>query len=811
MFRNYLKVAVRTLWKHKSSTGINVLGLSVAFGSATLLFLAAAFELSYDRFHADHDRIYRSYFVSQNPRGVERSASMPYPLTPALKQAFPEIEGVTRYQQGTGAVQYGDKQLEKEIDGVDADLLTMFSFPMLQGDPRTALNSLSSIVITENMARDVFGRENPMGKPLRINGFGGPKDFTVTGVLADFPDNSTLQFDAFVRIENQPNYLVNRDRWDNTTHEVYVKLKALRSGGPVSQATFEQRLRSFTQTYCQTYIRDLKRQGAKPDERGEVFSIRLQPLLDVHFETGMIQGMGISRMYVYTLGLIGLFILVIAAINFINLTLARSFTRAREVGVRKSLGAQAGQLFAQLWGETLLTCGLGLVVGLGLAVALRSTFNAVFNAYVSTNSLGQPATWGLVLLGFLLVTLVSGGYPAWLMTRFQTVQVLKGTVKAGRPGVLRNALIVTQFAIACLLIISTFVVLRQIDFLRKKPLGFNREQVISIPVGNEVTGTDALRLLRNRLASNPNVVAVTGTGVNIGRGLDGSSSRGMVGFTHKGREVVSDWLRVDYDYLKTLDIGLLSGRDFSRQYPTDSATSVVVSQAFVKQLGEKQPIGAFFQTDSAGTKYQIIGVVPDFHLYALRSEVKPIAMHLHQDDELRYVFVRVRPQSLLSMMEELKREWRQIAPKSEFQASFMDENTDRWYKREERLSQMFSLAAGIAIVLSCMGLFAVALMSIQQRTKEIGIRKVLGASVTSIIALLSKDFLRLVLLALVIASPIAWWAMNQWLREFAYQITIEWWMFAGTGLLTVGIALLTVSFQSIKAALTNPVKSLRSE
>lgn len=806
MLRSYLKIALRTLWKHKTHTTINTVGLAVAFASATLLFLTAAFELSFDRFHVDADRIYRTNFLIQDPKGAERSASMPYPLAPTLKQTYPDIEGISRYEEGNASVLYGDRELQKEIDGVDPDMLTIFSFPMLQGDRKTALNSLSSIVITENMAKAVFGSENPMGKTLRTKGLGEPKSFIVTGVLADFPDNSTLQFDAFVRIENQPAYLEGKTRWDYTNHEVYVKLIP-----NVTPAVMEQRLKPFATTYFQSAIREQKQAGAKPDERGELFSIRLQPLLDVHFDTGAIQGAGTSRMYVYTLVLIGLFILMIAAINFINLTLARSFTRAREVGVRKSLGALRGQLFTQLWGETLLTCSLSLAIGIGLAIALRGQFNALFNASVSLSSLLHPGTLAGILLVFLLVSFLAGGYPAWVMTRFETVQVLKGFLKGSKPGLLRNSLIVTQFAIACLLIISTFVVVRQIDFLRQSSLGFNKEQVISIPVGNEVTGAYALSQLRNRLASNPNVVAITGTRINIGRGLDGNSSRSMVGFMHKGKEITTDWLRVDYDYLKTLDIKVLAGRDFSRQYATDSISAVVVTTSFAKQLGEKEPLGAFFQTDSAGTKYQIVGITPDFHLYSLKEKEKPITMHMHQNRDVQYLMVRVTPQSMVPMMATLKREWQQIAPKSVFQGSFLDENTDRWYRKEEKLSQMYSLAAGIAIVLSCMGLFAIALLTIQQRTKEIGVRKVLGASVGSIVTLLSKDFLKLVLIAILIASPIAWYAMNQWLQDFAYKTDIEWWVFALAGLLAVIIAFVTISFQSIRAALMNPVKSLKTE
>lgn len=806
MLRNYVKIAFRNLWKHRGHTAINVIGLSVAFCSALFLFLTAYFSWSYDRFHADADRIFRPYFVSNRPDRTDKSSSMPYPFTPALKQEFPEVEGVTRLMWSGAVVQRGDKQFTKQIRCADADVLTIFSFPMRQGDARTALNSLSSIVISENMARDVFGAENPVGKPLRVRGFGDWQTFLVTGVMADHPDNSTVKYDAFVRIENQPGYADSKGRWDNTNHEVYLKLAP-----GVSQAAFEKKLQPFTRKYMAGGIEELKKQGAKPDARGDVIAIRLQPLLDVHFTPDVKRGEASGRASFYTLLTLGTFILLIAGINFVNLTLARSLARAREVGVRKSLGAQRGQVMAQLWGETVLMCALGLVAGLVLTVALRSLFNQFFGAKLTFDLLLQPTTWVGIFAGFLLVTALSGGYPAWVMARYRTVEVLKGKLKAGRPGILRNSLIVTQFAIACALIASTFVVLNQLKFLREKPLGFNEDQVISLPVGSDVDGNVALGLLRNRLASNPHVVSLTGSAINLGTGLDGGSSRSMMGFVHKGREVTTDWVRVDYDYLQTLGIKLLAGRDFSREYPTDSLKSVLVSEGMARKLGEKPLLGSFFQPDSGGTKYQIVGLIPDYHLYALRNKVEPITLYLSPRDPVRYIFVRVTPQGMLTAMDALKREWKVITPKSEFKASFLNENTDRWYRDEEKMAQIFSIAAGIAVVLSCMGLFAIALLTIEQRTKEIGVRKVLGASVTGIVALLSKDFLKLVFLGILIASPLAWWAMDKWLQNFAYQIPMPWWVFVLAGALAVAIAVLTVSFQSIRAALMNPVKSLRTE
>ena len=411
--------------------------------------------------------------------------------------------------------------------------------------------------------------------------------------------------------------------------------------------------------------------------------------------------------------------------------------------------------------------------------------------------------------GFLLITLLAGGYPSWFVTRFNAVEVLKGSVKVSRPGFLRNSLIVTQFAIACLLIICTIIIRQQITYLQQKPMGLNKEQVVSIPIGNELNGTEALKAMRDRLANQPSIVAVSGSGVNIGAGLDGSSTRMMYGFDYNKRPINCDWLRVDTDYLKTMGIKLLKGRDLGGSYTADSSASILITESMAKQLGEANPVGKLIKPDNKS--FQIVGVVSDFNLYSLHQEAKPIALQMQASAPIQYILVRVNPQNLTGALETIKATWKTVAPKQEFIGSFLDENTQRWYRREQRLATIFSSAAGIAILLSCMGLFAIALITIQQRTKEIGIRKVLGASVSSIVALLSKDFLTLVIIAIAIASPLAWWAMNKWLTDFAYKIDISWWVFALAGVLATTIALLTVSVQSIKAALMNPVKSLRSE
>jgi len=805
MIRNYFKIALRNLRKSKGYAAINIVGLSVAFCISIFLFLTAYFQLSFDNFHKDGDRIFQAYLFSNNPEKEVRASAMPMPLTPALKAEFPEVEAASRLMNGSSMVEYNGKYFDKQVMLTDPDFLKIFSFPMLKGSAETALNDLSNIVISQNMAKAVFGSEDPMGKQVQLGSEGDKEQYIVTGVLADFPDNSTIQYDAFIRIENHGGYQEQKDHWGAMSHKVYLKLKP-----NADQVSFENRLKSFTTKYFADNITSLKKQGAKPDERGDIFAVRLQKLANVHFDKDISSGTA-SVALVYALIGIASFILLIACINFINLSVARSFTRAREMGVRKSLGALKNQLFVQIWGETSLICFFGFLTGLLLAYILLPQFNAAFKGKLTLNYVLQPDTLIIIFGLFVLVTLIAGGYPAWQMSKFNAVEVLKGKITVKRPGILRNSLIVTQFTLSSLLICCTIIAIQQVNYLRKQPLGFNKDQVISIPVGNMVNGQEVLHRMRNTLADDPTILGISGSAVNLGIGKDRSTSRSVIGFTYKEKEISSDWVSVDYDYAKTLGIKLLDGREFDPAYPTDSLDRVIITETMAKMIGEKDPVGKYFQTDTAGVKYQIIGLIPDFHLYSLKADQKPITLHFSHSEPVSYIFVRVTPQSLAGAMDKLKDVWKEVAPQAEFIASYMDENTDSWYKEEERLSQIFSLASGIAILLSCLGLFAVALMVIEQRTKEIGVRKVLGASIPSIVYTLSEDFVKMVILSILIATPLSWFFMQKWLDNYSYRIDISIWVFVLVGFSAIVIALVTVSFQSIKAALMNPVKSLKSE
>ena len=764
------------------------------------------FQLSYDNFHEDKERIFQTYLFANEPGQADRAGSMPMPLTPALKAEYPEVEAATRFMNGSSLIEYNGKYFDKQIQLVDADFLKVFSFPLLEGNRNSALNGLSDIIISKNMSKAIFGNEDPVGKQLLLGADEHKKAYMVTGLLEDFPDNSSLRFDAFIRIENHGGYYREKDQWDAMSHRAFIKLKP-----NVDQLTFENRLKSFSAKYFAENITKLKKKGAKPDSRGDLFALRLQKLENIHFDKDISGSNGSSIAVVYALLGIAFFILLIACINFINLTVARSFTRAREVGVRKSLGALKNQLFLQIWGEATIICFGGFVVGILLAYLLLPQFNATFQGKLSLAYIFQPDRFVIIITLFLIVTLIAGGYPAWQMSKFNAVEVLKGKITLTRPGILRNSLIVTQFTLSSLLICCTIIAVQQVDHLRTQPLGFTKEQVISIPVGNKVNGQQVLKRMRNLLNGDPNIVSLSGSTVNLGVGKDRSTSRSVLGFTYKEQEVSSDWVHIDYDYLKTLGIKLLDGREFDPAYQTDSVNRVIITQSMAKMIGEKDPVGKFFETDTAGAKYQIIGLVPDFNLYSSKNEKKPVTMYLSNNEAIGYIFIRVTPTSLTGAMEKVAKVWKEVAPQSEFTGTFLDENTNAWYKDEEKFSQMFSLASGIAVLLSCLGLFAVALMVIEQRTKEIGVRKVLGASIANIVYTLSQDFVKMVILSIAIATPLAWYAMQKWLDNYSYRIEISVWIFILVGLAAVLIALVTVSFQSVKAALMNPVKSLKSE
>lgn len=806
MIRNYFKLAWRNLLRHKTDSSINIVGLCVAFTCALLLFLSVYFEFSFDTFHKNAGNIYKMYYNVSRPSEMQTGTSMPVPLTPALKQSIPEVKYVARYINSGAVVRYKDKKLSPNLKYTDADFFSMFSFPIVKGSASTAMNELSNVVIRQGYAKTLFGDEEPVGKTIEMQLEGEWKPFMVSAVAADYSDNSSIIYDLAIRFENIPEYKSMADQWDSYNHELYVQLQ-----DGVNSAVFEKKMRPLISKALAKDIEELKRDGAQPFSDGTYISFKLLPLLDMH-TTSNINGEGsaINKSYLYLLLMIGSLILIIACINFINLSIGRSFTRTHEIGLRKTLGAQKVQLIAQFWSEAFVICFFALGVSLALCQWLLPKYRQLFAMNVTEDILTSPVIWLGVAAAFFIITLIAGGYPAWLMSRFNIINILKGKISIKRSQKLRNSLIVVQFSIAILLMICTIVAWQQISYLKTKPLGYNKNQVISIPVEGEINPIAALEMMRAKLATHTSVEAVSGIYDNLGRGLDGSQRRSVMGFDYKNRGISTVWMGASYDFVKTLDLQLVAGRDFSRQMLTDS-NAILINEAMAEEVGEKNVVGMSFIIRENEPPKQVIGVVKNFNFESLHGKIKPLTLALESRFAPNYILVKVKPGKLSASMQLLKDTWAQVAPGAPFTGSFLDENVDRQYRREEKLGKIFIYGAIVAIVLSCMGLLAMVMLIIAQRIREIGIRKVLGASAANIVSIISKEFVLLILIAFVIAAPLAWIFMNGWLQDFAYRINISWWVFLIAATAAVLIALITICIQALKAAWMNPVKTLKAE
>lgn len=802
MIRNNIKIAFRNLRKNKALSGIQVFGLAVAIATATLLYLTAMYEFSFNDFHKDKNRIGLLYLKSQPEKGVEYASSMPAPFAPLLKSELAEVELASRYHNGSVVLRHNDKQFQSNNKYVDPDFLSIFSFPMLHGNEQ-ALQDLDDIVIDETMAQNLFGTTDVVGNPVEVFIQGNWENKIIGAVLEKVPASSDLEFQTLLRFEQKPDYAMSKDDWSHVDHIVFAKLSASK----IDDQAFRQSAQSFTNLHFENDIGYLKRDGGITDENGDYLSLHVLPLKDYHLNNYGL-GSGGSPTFPWILLLISGLILFIACSNFINLSLANSLTRNKEIGTRKTLGGSTARLVGQLWTEALVICMIALALGLILATAGLKQYNFLMNYNLKLTQLFTPINLLLFLTGFFLLTLFAGGYPAWRIAKQNIVQTLKGTATL-KSGFLRNGLTVLQFSIAIVLIVATIVVSSQLQYLNSRPLGYNKSEVISIPIGAGIDPERALQQMRDKLENQTWIEGVTAADINLGKGRDGSITNSVFGFTHKDRQVYTNFMRVDYDYLKTLDIQLVAGRDFDRSFSTDN-NAVLINQKMAEQMGGTDAV--LNKTFDMDGNPHVIGVIEDFNFQDLRQEIRPLTLSVNpQIFSVEYIFVRVKTENLSQSLLQLENIWKEVNPQAKAAASYLDENTERMYRSEKRMSTIIISAAIMAIVISCMGLFALALLAINKRIKEIGIRKVLGSSVSNIVLLLSKDYIKLILIAFAIATPLSWWMMRGWLQNFAFHIDLQWWMWVIAGLATFSVALLTVSLKAMQAARANPVESLRDE
>lgn len=801
MFKNYLKIAWRNIWKSKQVSAVNIIGMSVAIAAALLLCFTVYSEFSYDNFHVNKKDLYQLYYSEARAEGPRTHLSTPIPLAPAMKEEMPGVVNIARVANDAAGIRTATGEAQSiGINCVDSSFLRMFTFPAISGNLRLGLNDA---IITEKTAVKLFKKEDPVGKTVSINQGDGWQAFTVSAVVKDIPDNSSINFDVLLRLERVTDYAGNKDEWGHSNLYTFVQLTP-----GVASEEMEKRSIALTKKYYAEDVDKYKKAGAKADKYGAYMHIGFIPMEEVHLTENGQKNTG-RVMMLYMLLFIAAFLLFIASINFINLSMARAFMRAKEVGMRKALGAAKFQLALQLSGEAMVLFFFSLLLGLGLAYIIMPTYNAVLRYHLSFGILKDPGVITGMAIVFLLISILAGGYPSLVLARAKTLQVLKGKISSGRNNYFRNSLIVTQFVFSSLLICCTIIAWQQMNFLKNKSLGFNTHEVVSIPVGNEVNSEQLLERMKAKLAQQPGIISISAARSNLGRGRDGSISTSVVGFSYKNQELMTNLQFVSYDYLKTMDIKLLAGREFSPQMA--DSNSIIINERMALQLGVKDIEGFTVRFEEDGPVHNVIGIMKDYHFQSLHRKIEPLTLSLNNEGRpSNYIFIKTAPGSLEASMATIESAWKAVAP-GPFLGSFVDENTDRQYKGDKVLAKIFVSGAVITIIISCMGLFAIALIAIGQRNKEIGIRKVLGAGVLTITALISRDFLKLVILAILIATPIAWFVMNKWLEIYAYSINISWWVFLLAGLLAISIAAITVSFQTIRAALMNPVKALRSE
>lgn len=814
MIKNYFKVAIRNLFKQKGLSLINILGLSIGLACFSLFLLYAINELTYDRQHAQADRIFRVYRWIEPFDGMDARADahLPMPLGPAMKESFPDVEEYVRFRTAWGSdfVRYNGQVQREEITFADPNVFKVFTFPIIYGPQEDALQDLQSIVLTKSTAIRLFGEENPTGKTLEIKLEDSFQPFVVTGVAEDLPANSTIQFNVLANYDYLASKTRNgaryQDSWNRSAFMTFVRLKP---GSGLPQAA--DRLLAFRQQHYPNEESDLRESGRWTGE-GSPVSYRLQPIREMHTDARIPGGFlsAIEPRNIWILLSIAGGVLLIACINFTTLAIGRSAGRAQEVGVRKVVGGNRRQLVGQFLTESLLLAVLSAGIGLGLGYSLLPAFNRLADREL-VFSLQQYPELGWLTLGLtLIVGLLAGSYPSLVMSGFRPVEVLKTKVRLNGANLFTKSLVTFQFVLSIGLIASTVIILQQLNYMHHQYPGFNKENVVVI----NAEGTDIEAVwprFRDAMKQRSDVLGVTGAEISLGAGQGYSRS----GFDYKGQSKSIYEYFVDDQYLSVMDIPLLAGRNFDPTISNDTLTSVIFNEAAAKDFGWTpeeaigQPLTGYTQ-DTERTPI-VIGVVKDFNFFSFREAVEPQLFHQFHDYQPLRFLVRIPAGDPASVLAGVEKVWSAIVPSLPFSYSFLDEDVNRFYQSEERWGTIVAWAGGIAIFLACLGLLGLAALAAINRTKEVGIRKVLGASLAGIVGLLSRDFLRLVLIALVLAVPLAWYFMQRWLENFAYRIDIQWWVFALVGVAALGIACLTVGFQGIRAALANPVESLRSE
>ena len=804
MLKNYLKIAWRTIKKNRLFSAINIIGLSIGIALCFIIMLYVQDELSYDRFNKNADRIVRVVFNAKiNGGKIDESVAMA-PVAGTMKKDFPEVQEAARLMNvGYPKITYNNKVFykENEFAFVDPEFFTLFTLPFIEGDVKTALLQPNSLVVTKAFAEKLFGKEEALGKIIRFDN--NPDAFKITGVIKDIPANSHFHFDLFGSMSGFPE--AKSDSWMYGGFHTYLLLK---SGADYK--ALESKFPAMVEKYMGPQIqRDMGLTLSQFRTKGNELGFSIQPLTNVHLNSYTTTELepGGNRTYVYIFAAIAMFMLLVASINFINLSTASASTRAREVGVRKVVGSGRFQLIKQFLTESILVTFLSLVI----AFVLVKVSLPAFNNFSGKNlSFDFKPILAFIALG-LLVGMIAGIYPAFYLSSFKPAAVLKGNIKGRNKSFgLRSGLVIFQFFISVGLIISTIVVYQQMKYIQNKKLGYDKEQLLTLP-NSWALGKNE-QIYKQELLKDPRIVNATASWY---KPAGPSNLNNSLAYPegHDDQTLKAIEYHIDEQYIPTLGMQMVAGRNFSKDFATDSL-GMILNESAVKAFGwnTSNAIGKrIIRINSdRGTNvaFHVVGVVKDFNFKSLHEPISPLLMDLHLEGGLIF---KIKTSDLSGLLATMKKRWDAFGIEEPFAYSFMNDLFNKTYAAEQVTGTILNIFSALTILVACLGLFGLSTYTTEQRTKEIGIRKVLGATVSQVTQMLSKEFLRLVLVASLIAFPVAWWAMNKWLQSFAYRIHIDWWVFAVAGMTATFIALFTVSFQAIKAAVANPVKSLRTE
>jgi putative ABC transport system permease protein len=795
MYKNYFKTAIRNLLRNKIYSFINIAGLSLGLASCLLIFLYSKDELSYDRFHKNKENIFRIVSSLTNVQGhAEHYSSTGMMPGPDFKRQIPEIEDYNRVKDANFTVKNGNEVFDQEALCVDENFFSFFSFPLLQGDAKTALKNVRSLVLSEDEAIKYFGNTHAVGRTLDLKIDDTFHTFVVSAVARRSPQNSSIKIKMLLPI------LADRSmREDNSWMNFFLNsFVAIHEGTDIKMVEIK-----MANVFDKDAAEQVKDAAEKHGFKDKV-SFSLQPLLQIHISTDYPADNGLTDsskpIYSYILIGIALFILVIACINFINLTIARSLKRAKEIGIRKVVGGQRHQLVTQFLSESFVLCLMAFAMAIVLVHFALPFFNTLSNKALSlTYLLDAKLIAGFAVI-FLVTGLLAGFYPAIVLSGFDPVQSLYGSRHFGEKNYLSKGLVVLQFALALTLIIGTITIYSQFNYLMHFNLGYNDKNVVVL--NSERLDRKKLEIFKAAVLKNPAIQNVS---------ADQGGRQGTFAHVNGDQEITFDVKYIDENYLSLFQIPVRVGRNFSTDHATDSANAILVNETFVKQAGWKNPIGQTVDFFYRNKKYTVIGVVKDYNFLSLTEKIPAQLFSMDPRTSYGDIFVKLNPGNSAESINYIEKTFKKLFPFKVYQYSFKDEKNAEQYYSEAKWKEIIRFGAVLTIFISCIGLFGLSTLSAERRKKEIGIRKVLGSSVQDIVIRLSNDFLKLIILSALIASPIAWWAMHTWLEHYPYRISLNIWMFAAAGLLVLVIALATMSFQAVKAAMANPVDSLRTE